>query len=206
MADLSLRPGEEHMHIGPLPVGSAGRKSSGWFGMITLIATEASLFLYLLFSYFYFAIWSNGAFLPDALPKFELSGPDTMILLLSSVAVWWGEKGARKGSRLQLSLGLFGGIVLGAVFVGVQLLEWAGKPYRFSSSPYSSLYFTITGFHLAHVVVGMLVLLVLLVWSLLGYFDAKRHAPVAIGAVYWHFVDAVWLAVFFTIYVTPHLG
>jgi len=206
MVDLSLQYGEEDIAVRPLPVGSPGRKSSGWFGMMTLIATEASLFVYLLFSYFYFALWSDGAFLPKDPPKFNLSGPDTVILLLSSVVVWWGEKGARKGHRRQLSLGLLGGIVLGAIFVGVQLIEWSGKPYQFNSSAYSSLYFTITGFHLAHVVIGMLVLLVLLVWSLLGHFDSRRHAPVAIGAIYWHFVDAIWLAVFFTIYVTPYLG
>ena len=52
----------------------------------------------------------------------------------------------------------------------------------------------------------LLVLLVLLFWSLFGYFDARRNAPVAIGSIYWHFVDAVWLVVFFTIYVTPYLG
>jgi heme/copper-type cytochrome/quinol oxidase subunit 3 len=206
MADLALQSDEEDIRVGPLPVGSPGRNASGWFGMMTLIATEASLFVYLLFSYFYFAIWSNGAFLPRTLPKFGLSGPDTLVLQLSSVAVWWGEKGARQGDRRQLSLGLLGGIILGAIFVGVQLLEWSGKPYRLSSCAYSSLYFVITGFHLAHVVIGLMMLLVLLVWSLLDYFDSKRHAPVAIGAVYWHFVDAVWLAVFFTIYVTPYLG
>lgn len=67
MADLSLLYGEEDIEIGLLPVGSAGRKSSGWFGMMTLIATEASLFAYLLFSYYYFVIWSDGAFLPKDL-------------------------------------------------------------------------------------------------------------------------------------------
>ena len=59
---------------------------------------------------------------------------------------------------------------------------------------------------MAHVVVGLLVLLVLLLWSALGYFDRERHAPVAIGAIYWHFVDAVWLTVFFTFYITPYLS
>jgi heme/copper-type cytochrome/quinol oxidase subunit 3 len=203
---MSLAAGEEDIEVRSLPIGSPGRKSAGWFGAMTLIATEASLFLYLLFGYFYFAIWSSAGFLPRELPKFNLSGPDTVVLLLSSVIVRWGEKGARKGNRQQLSLGLLGGIVLGAVFVGVQLLEWSRKPYRFNTSTYSSLYFTITGFHLAHVVVGLLVLLILLVWSALGYFDSKRYAPVAIGAIYWHFVDAVWLAVFFSIYATPYLG
>jgi cytochrome c oxidase subunit III len=206
MSEAALDDHEEDLEVGLLPVGSPGRRSSGWFGMMTLIVTEASLFLYLLFSYYYFAIWNDGGFLPKEPPKFDLSAPDTVALLLSSVVVWWGEKGARKGAKSQLALGLAGGFVLGAIFVGVQLLEWRGKPYGPGTSPYGSLYFTITGFHLVHVVIGMLVLATLFVWSLFGYFDARRHAPVAIGAIYWHFVDAVWLAVFFTIYVTPYLG
>jgi cytochrome c oxidase subunit 3 len=88
----------------------------------------------------------------------------------------------------------------------VQVLEWHNKPYRLASSTYSSLYFTITGFHMAHVAVGLLMIAALFLWSVLGMFDRWRHAPVSIGAVYWHFVDAVWLAVFLTFYVTPHLG
>ncbi len=188
-----------------LPVGSAGRRSSGWFGMMALIVTEGSLFLYLLFTYFYLALFSVGGFVPDPLPKFNLAAPD-IILLASSLTVWWGERGARQGRRGQLATGLVATLVLGTVFVGVQLLEWAGKPYHFNQTTYSAIYFTITGFHMAHVVVGMIILAALLGWSLAGYFDARRNAPVAIGAVYWHFVDAVWLAVFFTIYVTPYLG
>ena len=66
--------------------------------------------------------------------------------------------------------------------------------------------FVTTGFHMAHVVVGDLMLAAVLLWSLLGFFDRKRHAPVSIAAVYWHFVDLVWLTVFFTFYVTPYLG
>ncbi len=163
------------------------------------------MFLYLLFSYFYFALSSEG-FVPAQRPKFGLSGTDTAILLLSSVAVWWGERAGRKGSRAKLAGGLGVGIVLGVIFIGIQLVEWAGKPFRFADSTYSSLYFTITGFHLAHVVVGLIMLSFLLVWTLLGQPAPRRRNSVAIGAVYWHFVDVVWLAVFFTIYVTPYLG
>jgi len=190
----------------PLPVGSPVHKAGGWFGMMTLIVTEASLFLYLLFSYYYFALWGNGAFVPSPPPKFDLALPDTAILLLSSLTVWWGERGTRKSSRRQIALGLIATIILGTIFVAIQLIEWAQKPFHFNSSTYSALYFTVTGFHMAHVVVGLIILAVLLVWDWLGYFDRRRHAPFAIGAVYWHFVDVVWLAVFFTIYVTPHLG
>jgi heme/copper-type cytochrome/quinol oxidase subunit 3 len=73
-------------------------------------------------------------------------------------------------------------------------------------SAYASSYFTITGFHMMHVVVGLIVLAALLWWSALGKFGEHRHAAVSIGALYWHFVDVVWLAVFFTLYVTPHLA
>jgi heme/copper-type cytochrome/quinol oxidase subunit 3 len=92
------------------------------------------------------------------------------------------------------------------IFVGIQVLEWKAKSFSLNSSAYGSLFFTITGFHMAHVIVGLLLLLPLTLWSTLGYFGPLRSAPISIGAVYWHFVDAVWLAVFFTLYITPYLG
>jgi heme/copper-type cytochrome/quinol oxidase subunit 3 len=92
------------------------------------------------------------------------------------------------------------------MFVGIQLMEWHGRPFSLSSSAYGSLFFTITGFHMAHVILGLLLLLPLTIWSGLGSFGPRRSAPVSIGAIYWHFVDAVWLVVFFTIYITPYLG
>jgi cytochrome c oxidase subunit 3 len=103
-------------------------------------------------------------------------------------------------------LGLAIGILLGITFIVVQYFEWMDKTFRPDASTYGSLYFTITGFHVAHVAFGVLELLALFVWSLLGYFNSERHAPVTIGGMYWHFVDVVWLFIFFTIYVTPYLG
>jgi heme/copper-type cytochrome/quinol oxidase subunit 3 len=96
--------------------------------------------------------------------------------------------------------------VLGLVFLAVQYFEWAEKPFGLASTSYSSLYFVITGFHMAHVVVGVAMLAMLTLWSAMGYFNRLRYAHIHIGALYWHFVDAVWLAVFFTFYVTPLLG
>lgn len=204
MADLSNT--QERVSVPELPVGSVGKKSSGFYGVLMLIATEGALFVYLLFCYFYMAIWNDGGFLPSELPKFRLSGPDTVILILSSVAVWWGEQGIKKQVQWRLSLGLAIGILLGITFIVVQYFEWMDKTFRPDTSTYGSLYFTITGFHVAHVAFGVLELLALFVWSLLGYFNSERHAPVTIGGMYWHFVDVVWLFIFFTIYVTPYLG
>ncbi len=74
------------------------------------------------------------------------------------------------------------------------------------SGTYGSSYFVVTGFHLAHVIVGLTMLLTLFIWAPRGDFDAQRHAPITIGAIYWHFVDAVWLVVFSALYLVPRLG
>ena len=96
-------------------------------------------------------------------------------------------------------------IVLGACFVGIQLNEWDKKTYGMTSDLYGSLYFTITGFHLLHVVIGLAILLLLLAWISFSYFNEKRHVAITIGGVYWHFVDVVWLFVFTTLYLFPYL-
>lgn len=189
----------------PLPVGSTDGRDTGWWGMMTLIATEASLFGYLLFGYCYFAAQFGRSWLPEKLPEFRLALPNTAILIISSLVVWWAERAIRRGRTGQAVAGLVAGMVLGAVFVGVQLLEWSKKDFSLSSNSYGSFYFVTTGFHMAHVVAGLLMLAAAAVWAGMGWFDARRHAPLAIAAVYWHFVDAVWLAVFVTYYVSPRL-
>jgi cytochrome c oxidase subunit III len=190
----------------PLPVGSIGRRTSGWYGMLALIMTEGALFAYLLFSYYYFAVQYGREWLPPKLPELRLSLPNTIILLASSVTAWSGQRGLRSGRKDDLLWGLLLSIVLGAIFMVVQGFEWAGRPFTMASAAYGSVYFTVTGLHMMHVAAGLVILIFLLVWSRLDYFDRKRNAPLVIGIIYWHFVDVVWLALFFTFYITPRLG
>ncbi|HEX4270371.1 MAG TPA: cytochrome c oxidase subunit 3 [Rhizomicrobium sp.] len=193
---------------GRLPVGAIDTRASGWWAMIFTVFTEASLFAYLLFSYYYIAVQPHlpGTFPQGGAPDMALALPNTVILLLSSVAVGWAQLGIEHGNKWRLTAGLGIGALLGLVFLVLQYFEWAQKPFTLASSPYASLYFTITGFHMAHVVVGFFMLLALTWWSGHGYFNKVRYAHIHIGALYWHFVDAVWLAVFFTFYITPLLG
>ena len=190
-----------------LPVGSIGRHANGWWGVIMLIVTEGALFVYLLFAYYYAAVQHGREWLPEDIPNFKLSLPDTIVLLASSVVVWRGEhllKQGRSSGVAAVHLGV--GALMGVVFIGIQGLEWASKKFTPSTSSYGSLYFTITGFHMMHVAAGVLILATLALWCALGYFNRIRSAPVSIGAIYWHFVDAVWLVLFFTFYITPRLG
>lgn len=186
-----------------LPVGSAGTLSSGWWGMKALIVTEASLFSYLIFSYFYLASHTPQHWPPEGTPEIGIGALNTVILLSSSVFVWWCERLVRKRQLKKAVACLAFGIVLGLVFVGIQVKEWHDHPYDITTHLYGSLYFTITGFHVAHVVVGLVILTLLLGWTARGFFDERRCAALQIGGLYWHFVDAVWLFVFFTLYVTP---
>jgi len=105
-----------------------------------------------------------------------------------------------------LIVGLVLAILLGLVFLGMQGVEWHGEPFKLNSGVYSSLYFTITGIHMIHVIVGLLMMAVLLLWTALGYFSGGRHAAASIGAIYWHFVTFIWLIVFSVIYLVPRLG
>ncbi|MEP7245343.1 MAG: cytochrome c oxidase subunit 3 [Gammaproteobacteria bacterium] len=189
-----------------LPVGSKGRLSSGWWGMVVLIVTEAALFAYLLFSYFYISSQATGAWPPGGPPKLDLAIPGTLVLLFGSVTMWWGEKGIRRGDRRQLLIGLGASVLLGIIFVALEGTEWSRKDFTPASNAYGSLYFTVTGFHLTHVLVGVVMLTMLFVWTILGYFGVRRHSTVAIAVMYWHFVTAVWVAVFLTFYVTPYLA
>ncbi|HEY8948266.1 MAG TPA: cytochrome c oxidase subunit 3 [Rhizomicrobium sp.] len=191
-----------------LPVGAIDTRATGWWAMIFVIFTEAALFAYLLFSYYYIAVQPHvpNTFPEGGLPDLKLAVPNTIILLLSSGAVAWAQLNIEKNDKRHLVWGLGIAAVLGMIFLAVQYFEWAAKPFALASSSYSSLYFVVTGFHMAHVVVGVIMLWALFVWSAMGYFNRIRYAHIHIGGLYWHFVDAVWIAVFFTFYITPYLG
>jgi heme/copper-type cytochrome/quinol oxidase subunit 3 len=189
---------------GPLPVGSVKHRASGWWGMWTVIVTEASLFGYLLFSYGYLASQSHGGWVSE-LPRLRIALPNTVLLIASSFVLHWAETGIRKGQRGRLLAGLAIAFVMGAVFAGLQGLEWHDKKFGPSDDAYASTYFITTGFHMAHVIGGLLIIAALFLWGAMGKFSAQRHSTVSIGALYWHFVDVVWLAVFLTFYVTPYL-
>jgi cytochrome c oxidase subunit III len=189
-----------------LPVGPIRRHGIGWWGAGTLISSEAALFAYLLFSYYYLGATNPSGWVMEPAPALNMAFPNTLLLLASSGAAWFGERGILKFNRAQALFGFGLAFLMGLGFTAVQLLEWHAKTYGLGESSYSSLYFVTTGFHMAHVMVGLLILAALFLWTALDYFSPRRRLVVSAGVLYWHFVDVVWIFVFTTYYLTPYLG
>ncbi|MER7442528.1 cytochrome c oxidase subunit 3 [Micromonospora avicenniae] len=189
-----------------LPVG----RSTGWWGMAMFVTTEATLFACLLGSYFYLRFQHGGEWPPGGIAQPKLLRPLVMtaVLLPSSLPMIWADRGIRRGSRRRLRYGLAATILLGTTFLVLQATEYAELFHEFTltTNAYGSLFFVITGFHGLHVLIGLTMLSWLLAAALRGgSFGAHRHDRVRNVAIYWHFVDAVWAAILFTIYLSPRL-
>jgi heme/copper-type cytochrome/quinol oxidase subunit 3 len=187
-----------------LPVGGSGPRALGWWGMVSVIATEGAFFAYLLFAYFYLASMAREAWPAEGAPALRLALPNTVILLASSGAMWLAERGMRTGSAFRLRIGLAATLLLGMAFLVIQEVEFSQQSFGPGRDAYGGLFFTILGFHAAHVLAGVVVVAFS---AVLAWRRDDRSARVTLhnAAMYWHFVDAVWLAVFTTFYLSPRL-
>jgi cytochrome c oxidase subunit III len=183
-------------------------RTTGWWGMVMFVTTEATVFAALLGSYFYIR-FQSGQWPPPGIEEPELKLPIimTVLLLPSSLPVMWAERGIRKGQRWRLRLGLAITLVQGLGFLSVQAFEYKSnlEKFTFTTNTYGSLFYTITGFHGFHVTVGLLMVAWLLAAALRGSFGYRRHERVRLTAIYWHFVDVVWAGIFLCLYLSPRL-
>jgi cytochrome c oxidase subunit 3 len=88
-----------------LPVGPVGRHGIGLWGVGTLVVTEAALFSYLLFSYYYLGATAHVGWLQERAPDLKLALPNTLLLLASSGAAWFGERGVLRQRRARALIG-----------------------------------------------------------------------------------------------------
>jgi cytochrome c oxidase subunit 3 len=185
----------------------SSHEAPAWWGMVALITTEATLFVLMLFSYFYLR-WQAPSWPPQGipLPSFHLIIPATVVLLTSSLPVIWAESGIKRGRQSQLRFGLLLAWLMGGCFMGLELWEWfVDIPFRPQTSQYGSLFFTITGLHLAHLSVALAMSAYIQIRAWAGHFDTQHTLAVENVSLYWHFVDVVWIFVFCTVYISPYI-
>lgn len=129
---------------------------------------------------------------------------NTFILLASSLFVVLALSAIQRGDRGKLVFWMSMVALAGAVFLGIQVYEYSvlyAEGFTLEANQYSQAFFVTTGFHGAHVLVGVLWALVVLVGGLRGTFTPGEHTGVEIFGLYWHFVDVVWIFIFTLLYL-----
>lgn len=128
----------------------------------------------------------------------------TAVLLFSSFFVVLALNGAQRGDKKKLVMWLSLTVLCGLFFVGMQVYEFQHfyhKGLGFSTNVFASSFYVLTGFHGTHVTLGVLWLSTLLVLAIRGKLPAHKALNLEIAALYWHFVDVVWIVIFPVVYL-----
>lgn len=177
-------------------------------GVMLFIASEVMFFAALFGAYFNVKA-TTEPFPPEGTAEFITPfGPAmiiTIVLVLSSFTMQWATMRIRKGDRTGMNRGLAITLALGIAFFGLVGYEYftlvTHDDFGINSGVYGTLFYTMTGFHGAHVLGGVIGMAVVLVRGMNGQFSAKHHSAVEAIHYYWHFVDIVWVVLFTVIYV-----
>lgn len=193
---------------GPVVHVRRGR-SLGWWGMMGMIATESALFALLLFVYFYFQA-GEGPWPPDGLPLPELTGSAirSLILLGSSIPIVLAERALEhRDDRAKCVVWSFVALAMAGVFLVGHIQEQFKMFEELApmATAYGSTMVTILNFHISHLIVGMLILAFVVVQVLRGRITRERYIQFEIGALYWHFVDVIWIFVYASLFLSPHV-
>jgi heme/copper-type cytochrome/quinol oxidase subunit 3 len=173
-------------------------------GVGLFILSEANFFGALIVGYIYFHLLPS----PGPNPATSLDPQRMLIfsafLFLSSATAHLASLNfkARNLSRVRLWLAIT--LVLGAVFIAGEGLEYRGlleNGVTLSTNLFGTTFFTLTGFHGLHVLVGLFALAILFGLALNGRLESRHTAGFEAVAMYWHFVDAAWVFIFSTVYI-----
>lgn len=184
------------------PAVAGEGRSIAWWGMIAMIAGEVIFFANLIVAYLYLRVRA-GQWPPEGIESFRLLFPtiNTMILLSSAVPMHSAHLAIRRGDRKGMQIGLLIAGALGTIFILGQAYEYLNSTFTIRDRTFGATFFTLTGFHGLHVIVGIIIIFTCLFRSLGGSFNKRHHFAIEAAAMYWHFVDAVWVVLFGILYL-----
>jgi cytochrome c oxidase subunit 3 len=183
--------------------GASGM-STALLGMLLFIASEVMFFGGLFAAYFNArASVPPGAWEPPhpGHLDFPLAAALTVVLVSSSLTMQLGVWAIRRGDVGRLRMWTAATLVLGVLFVLGQLFDYSQLGFGIGDGLFGTTFYTLTGFHGAHVFGGTVGLTIVLSRALRGQFSRRNHVAVEAVSIYWHFVDVVWIALFTTIYL-----
>lgn len=195
------------VETGHAPHGAIDRPNLVSIGTIVWLASELMFFAALFAMYFTIRsvqgpeVWEQGT----ELLNIPFSSVNTTILVLSSLTCQLGVFAAERGDVKKLRMWFVVTFVMGAIFVGGQVMEYTElvkEGLTLSSSAYGSVFYLTTGFHGMHVTGGLIAFLLVLGRTYAAKrFTHEQATSAIVVSYYWHFVDVVWIGLFATIYL-----
>jgi cytochrome c oxidase subunit 3/cytochrome o ubiquinol oxidase subunit 3 len=182
--------------------GVSNEKLAMW----AFLGSECLLFGALISTYFLYRGRSLVGPTPKQIYDIPFTSISSFVLLMSSLTMVLALAAIQRGDHPRFRLWLTGTALLGTVFIGGQIYEFTSfihEGLRLRTNLFGSSFFVLTGFHGAHVTVGIMMLLSLVIMSQRGKLPQSKAEVIEIAGLYWHFVDIVWIVIFTVVYLIP---
>ena len=200
---MPAHPAGEHEAAAAVQHGQSGMPTA-LVGMLLFIASEVMFFGGLFATYFNArASVPAGQWHPPEGGHLDLplAAVLTAVLVASSFTMQFGVWAIRRGDTGKLKMWTAITLGLGILFLAGQLYDYSQLGFGIADGVFGTVFYTLTGFHGAHVFGGAVGLTIVLARAMRGQFSARNHVAVEAVSYYWHFVDVVWIGVFSTIYL-----
>lgn len=182
-------------------LGIETRKLGMWF----FLASEIMFFTGLIGAYLVLRGATPEWPVPSTILNIPLTGINTFILICSSATLVKGLASAQDGDKEGMQVGLFLTVLLGALFLTIQMHEYHELIHEREFTPatgiFGACFFTLTGFHGMHVFGGVICLIFVFIRSLQGRYTPQEYRGIEVVGLYWHFVDLVWIILFTILYL-----
>jgi cytochrome c oxidase subunit 3 len=191
----------EHHH-GPPAAHRSSRVEPQLLGMMLFIISEIMVFGAFFTAYFFIRVAQGDPWpAPGTHLPLEVAGVNTAILVSSSFTLHWAEQALKRGNHFGLKAGMLTTFLLGCAFLFIQINEYANIGFAPQDQAQATIFYSLTGLHGAHVFIGLVLLLIVTIRAFRGHYSPEEHRGVNVPGIYWHFVDAMWLVVYFTVYI-----
>ena len=197
---------------GPIP-GSESTEHATSLGLANdklaiwgLIGSECLFFGALISTYFVYVTRTGDGPTPGSIFDIPFTSASTFILLMSSLGMVLALAAIQAGEMRKFRAWTLATALMGSTFLAGQIYEFTvfvAEGFTLTTSPFSSSFFVLTGFHGFHVAFGIMMLVALWVASMMGRLPQQLHTTVENIGLYWHFVDIVWIIIFTAIYLIP---
>ena len=194
------------------------QQEAATLGMWIFLVTEIMFFGGLLMAYMLYRVWYPEAWSEGSAElSIALGGTNTLVLIASSLTMALAVRAAQTGRAPKVIVGWLGiTLVFGLTFLVIKFFEYKEKfelghvpgpnfhaegPHAAQLQIFYSLYFSLTGLHALHMVIGFGLLSVIMWMAWKGRFSAEWYTPVEMSGLYWHFVDIVWIFLFPLLYL-----